>query len=229
MLSHPGHRPLAELNTKVDFGRVTDRRTATVRDGYDAIAVRHLAWISKIKGDPRERFLSELITRLPRTASVLDLGCGAGVPATERLARDFDVTAVDISEAQLRLARERIPAATFLRADLLDLEFESERFDAICALYAISHVPRDNHAPLLQRIAGWLKPGGWFLASMGARGCPDTTERWLGVEMFFSSYDAATNRRLVAESGLDVEIDEIVSMVEPEGDATFLWILARRP
>lgn len=201
----------------------------TVQNGYNAMADRHLAWISSIKGDPRERFLSELIVRLPRAASVLDLGCGAGVPATERLVKDFDVTGVDISEGQLKLARERIPAATFLRADLLDLEFESERFDAICALYAISHVPRDRHGPLLQKIAGWLKPGGWFLTSMGARGCPDTIERWLGVDMFFSSYDAATNRMLVAESDLTIELDEIVTMLEPEGEATFLWILARRP
>lgn len=129
----------------------------------------------------------------------------------------------------MRLARQRIPAATFLRADLLDLEFESERFDAVTALYAISHVPREHHAGLLQKIARWLKPGGWFLASMGARGCPDTTEPWLGVRMFFSSYDAATNRLLVAKSGLESELDEIVTMVEPEGEATFLWILARRP
>lgn len=63
------------------------------------MAERHLAWISRIKGDPRERFLRELIVRLPPGASLLDLGCGAGVPGTERLAEGFDVTGVDTQRA----------------------------------------------------------------------------------------------------------------------------------
>ena len=205
-----------------------DARTSIVQTGYDAIADRHLEWIPRIEGDPRERFLSELIVRLPATATVLDLGCGAGVPATERLAQRFTVTGVDISEQQLRLARERVPIGTFLRTDLLDLELEQQSFDGISALYAISHVPREHHKALFQRIAGWLKPHGWFLASLGSRGCPDTIERWLGAEMFFSSYDAKTNRRLVTESGLRIELHETITMREPEGEATFWWVLAQR-
>ena len=33
-------------------------------------------------------------------------------------------------------------------------------FDAICAFYSITHVPREQHALLLRRIASWLRPGG---------------------------------------------------------------------
>jgi hypothetical protein len=144
----------------------------------------------------RDRFLSELIGRLPAAASVLDLGCGAGVSVTQRFAERFAVTGVDISAQQLRLAGELVAAASFLCADL--------------------------------HIAGWLKPGGWFLASLGANACPDVASRWLGVEMFFSSHDAATNRLLIANFGLTIELDEVVAMREPEGEVTFLWVLAQR-
>lgn len=53
------------------------------------------------------RIRSELIARLPAIAGVLDLGCGAGVPATKQLAKRFAVTGVDIFEQQLRLARDQ--------------------------------------------------------------------------------------------------------------------------
>ena len=68
-----------------------------VADGYDAMAERYLAWSRKVVDPTRDRLLDELIGRLPDEARVLDLGCGAGVPWTKRLAEKFEVTGVDIS------------------------------------------------------------------------------------------------------------------------------------
>jgi SAM-dependent methyltransferase len=203
-----------------------DPRTAIVQAGYDAIAERYLAWGPAI-GDPRERMLHELTARLTPGSRVLELGCGAGVPSTQRLAERHAVTGVDISAAQLRLARARVPEAELVHADLLELSFAPGSFDAVAAFYVLGHVPREHHAELLARIAEWLVPGGWLLASLGAGGCAGETEHWLGVEMFFSSHDAATNRRLLAEAGFTLAVDELVAMREPEGEATFLWVLGR--
>jgi hypothetical protein len=47
--------------------------------------------------------------------------------------------------------------------------------------------------------------------------------------MFFSSHDAATNRVLLRAAGFALELDEIVTMREPEGPVSFLWVLARKP
>lgn len=57
----------------------------------------------------------------------------------------------------------------------------------------------------------------------------DIVEDWLGAPMFFSSHDARTNRRLLAEAGLAVLADETVTMQEPEGPATFQWVIAAKP
>ncbi len=207
---------------------MSDQRRETVRAGYDAMADRHLAWSRSIEGDPSGRFLEELVLRLPSNARVLDLGCGAGVPSTKRLAERFEVVGVDISEAQLRLARANVPGATFIHGDLAELEIEDETFDGITALYSISHVPRSEHGALFRKITHWLKPGGFFLASLGATDSPDWTGEWLEVPMFFSSYDADTNRRLVEAAGLTLMIDEVVSMEEPEQEVAFLWALAQK-
>ena len=77
-------------------------------------------------------------------------------------------------------------------------------------------------------MAGWLTPGGLFLASLGLGDSDDWVGGWLGVPMFFSSFDAGTNRRLLAEAELTLVIDEVVTMLEPEGEATFQWVLARK-
>jgi ubiquinone/menaquinone biosynthesis C-methylase UbiE len=207
---------------------MSDDEKEIVRSGYDAIAERYLAWSEDVVNDPRARFTNELVRRLPDGARVLDLGCGAGIPSTRLLAERFEVVGVDISEAQLDLARKNVPEATFVRADFSELTFSGGSFDGIAAFYSISHVPRDEHARLFARAIGWLKPGGLLLATLGADESPDWTGEWLGVPMFFSSYDADENRRLLRTAGLSLVLDEVVAMREPEGEATFLWVLAQK-
>ena len=202
---------------------------ATVSQGYDAIAEAYLAWGRRVDGDPRDRFVEDLMARLPDGARVLDLGCGAGVPSTLLLAERFQVIGVDVSERQIALARASVPRAAFVCADLSAVRFEDETFAAVTALYSISHLPRVEHGALFERIASWLAPGGLFLGSLGSRDSPDWTGEWLGVPMFFSSYDAATNRGLVEATGLVPLHAEVVTMAEPEGEVAFLWVLAQKP
>ena len=160
---------------------------------------------------------------------MLDLGCGAGLPSTLRLAERFDVVGVDVSERQIELARRNVAGVSFIHADLSEVRFEEETFAAVTALYSISNLPRVEHGALFGRIASWLAPGGLFLASLGSTDSPDWTGDWLGVPMFFSSYDAGTNRGLVEAAGLVPLHAEVVTMTEPEGEVAFLWVLAQKP
>lgn len=205
---------------------ITDERKQTVQAAYDALGARFGEWGERIEGDPWARFVAELAARLPAGARVLDLGCGNGAKIS-RLATRFEVVGVDLSEQQLRLARANVPEATFVQGDLAELDFTPGSFDAVTALYSLVHVPREDHRELFERIRQWLGPGGLFLASLSHVGGEDRTYEWLGVEMFFSGFDADTNRRLVRGAGFELELDELVWMREPEGEAAFLWLLAR--
>lgn len=205
------------------------QRRQIVAAAYDALGARFGEWASRMQGEPLERFLAELFERLPEGSRVLDLGCGDGAK-TKRLAGCFDVVGVDLSEEQLRCARAAVPEGTFVRADVLELELPGESFDAVTAFYSFMHVPRDDHPALLARIRAWLKPNGLFVAPMSTIGGPDRVEHWLGVDMFFSGWDAETNGRLVREAGFELLVEEVVAMREPESEyeTTFLWVLARR-
>ena len=47
--------------------------------------------------------------------------------------------------------------------------------------------------------------------------------------MFFAGLPPEQNRRLVENAGLEVLRDEIEISVEPDGEARFQWLLARKP
>jgi len=202
-----------------------------VERGYDAIADRFAAWQKGITGSTRLEHVERLLERLPEGPHLHELGIGAGVRSSRLLAERGRLTGVDISREQLRRARARVPAATLVHADVMRLELKPASFDAVVALYVLNHVPRAELGPLLRRAAGWLRPGGLFLASFGAMDTVDAVEDdWLGVPMFFAGFQPETNSRLVREAGLDVVEDELERLVEPgQGEATFHWLLARKP
>ena len=207
---------------------MTDPRTELVGRGYDAIGDRFTEWRDAIVGDPRRDWEAELVSRLHDGARVLELGCGAGVPDTRRLAGRFRVTGVDVSAEQVRRARAAVPEAAFVRADFTALELEPASLDAVVSFYAFNHVPRELLAPTFARIHHWLVPGGLMLTALGTSDTEAWTGDWLGAPTFFSSFPPETNTRLVREAGFEIIRDELVTFREPDGDPTFQWILARR-
>ena len=166
---------------------------------------------------------------LPSRATVLDLGCGSGLPVAAQLSRlGHRVVGVDISAHQVALARRNVPEGHFVHDDMMEVKLPQASFDAVAAFFAITHVPRDEHARLLGRIFSWLRPGALFVGSFGAGEADGVENDWLGVPVFFSHFDAATNRELVGQAGFDLLDDEILVHDEDGRAVTFLWITARR-
>ncbi len=148
----------------ISSGRVLSVDTRElVERGYDAVALEYAKLESPEAPWPRMRQLELLLERLTSGSQVLDVGCGSGVPAAARIARDHQVTGIDISGPQIELARRNVPGGEFRKADITDVSFPLATFDAIVAFYAIEHVAREQHATLLERFGSWLREGGYLL------------------------------------------------------------------
>ena len=197
-----------------------------VRRGYDAVSRRYREDDADVRGyRPWIRGLRE---RVPAGGAVLDLGCGCGVPVARSLTEaGLKVAGVDLSEVQVRRARELVPGATFVQADAATVELPAASFDAVVCLYALIHMPLDEQPPLLARITTWLRPGGWFLATAGRQAWTGTEDDWLGsgATMWWCHADAATYRSWITQAGMTIVSEAFV----PEGDSGHTLFWARRP
>jgi 2-polyprenyl-3-methyl-5-hydroxy-6-metoxy-1,4-benzoquinol methylase len=91
------------------------------------------------------------------------------------------------------------------------------------------HLPLDEQPVLLGRIAGWLRPGGWLLATTAQRAWTGTEDGWLGGEapMWWSHAGAATYRDWIHQAGLELAAEELVPDGYGGGSHPLFW--ARRP
>jgi ubiquinone/menaquinone biosynthesis C-methylase UbiE len=99
-------------------------------------------------------------------ARVLDVACGTGnsvLPAANAVGASGQVLGVDLSEAMLARARERVDAAGFTNVelqlgDMRDLDVAPRSFDAVVSVFGIFFVP--DMAGLLASLWDLVAPGG---------------------------------------------------------------------
>jgi SAM-dependent methyltransferase len=204
------------------------RQRDLVRRGYDAISQTYRGDDGSADAPSAEDvrryagWVAELASLLRPGARVVDLGCGAGVPATRELAaRGLQVLGVDFSAVQLGRARRLVPAARFAQADMAGLELRPASADAVVAFYSLIHLPLPDQRALFPRIRGWLRPGGYFLAIVGA-GRWAGTESFLGAEMFWDHADTASYLEWLRDARLTPRWERYV----PEGTSGHSLVLA---
>ena len=191
-----------------------------LRNSYDLIAEQ---WNANFRGqayvDRTLGYVDRVLDGLPTGAKVLDLGCGTGKPIAEHIAdRGFSVVGVDQSSELFKIAKEVVPGAQLIHADMLDVELE-EDFAAAVAWDSIFHVDRKHHAVIFQKLANALSVGGRLLLSVGGSDAADApesdpdhkgfTSEMFGQTFFYSGYAPQTARALIEAAGFEIELWEI--------------------
>ena len=93
--------------------------------------------------------------------------------------------------------------------------------DAVTAFYSLIHVPLADQQALFPSIRDWLRPGGYFLAVVGAAQWTGTAP-YLGADMFWDHADLATYLRWLRAARLTPIWDRYI----PEGNSGHTLVLA---
>ncbi len=139
---------------------------------------------------------------LEADASVLDIGCGTGVPARLLIERGLAVTGVDASPSLVALCRERLATADWRVADMRSLDL-GRRFEGLLAWHSFFHLsPGDQRAmfPIFSRHAA---PGALLMFTSGADAGVRIGE-WEGEPLYHASLAQAEYRALLAANGFEV-------------------------
>lgn len=232
---------------------VPENLKSRLKASYDAIATKYNEWTIP-HSEKRLKYLDMLLELLPfreerplGNLRVLELGCGCGLPVTQKLLSHVSISVIanDLSSTQIELARgnllkggsgpqqtgaEAEGRLTLMEGDMTTLSFPDASLDAVLGLYSIIHLPRTEQAELLRKISGWLKPGGYLLANFAESEIEGLViDRWLDEKagwMFWSGWGPKGTVRIAEDAGLEVVVTEVEHDIV---DASFLWLIARKP
>jgi predicted TPR repeat methyltransferase len=145
-------------------------------------------------------YLSEIAARLPPSAAILDIGCGAGEPiARFFIDRGFRLAGIDAAPSMIAICQERFPDAIWDVADMRSLALAC-RFDAVIAWDSFFHLTQDEQRAMFPVFRKHLNQDGLLLFTSGpeagqAIGC------FHGHDLHHASLDPGEYRALLASSG----------------------------
>ncbi|MCS6865186.1 MAG: class I SAM-dependent methyltransferase [Gemmataceae bacterium] len=108
----------------------------------------------------------------PTPGRLLDLGCGTGRLCAHFTPKGFHCIGVDLSDEMLEIARHKVPAARFVKANIVEpLEFPDASLDYIACLFSTWGMicGAENRAQVLAHVFRLLKPGGRFVVHVHNR------------------------------------------------------------
>jgi SAM-dependent methyltransferase len=159
---------------------------------------------------------------IPKSASILDLGCGPGnnIKTIHRKDDTCLFTGVDLSVTFINIAKARFPQFKFLQKDIRFLKIE-ENFGVIVASFCIVHLTNEETKVFLENLSKLLlSNGSLYLSYMNGDMSGLETTSFSEEEIFFNYYNDKFIIELLSENNF--RVSEIVKeeYIEPDGSIT---------
>ena len=167
-----------------------------------------------------ERFLSFL----PRSATVLDLGCGGGSPvALHVVANGFRVTGVDSSPTLISLCRTRMPDQEWIVGDMRSLAL-GRRFQGILAWDSFFHLRHHDQHTMFKIFALHAAPAAILMFNAGFDH-GEAIAFYRGDPLYHASLDASEYQAALMDSGFKL-IEHSIN--DPAKGGRIFWLSRSR-
>jgi SAM-dependent methyltransferase len=166
---------------------------------------RHATPWSRDRGDrPDEKaWLDRFLALLPDEPTVLDIGCGSGVPmARYPIEHGCRVTGVDASSAMIAMCTDRFPEQEWHIADMRTPDL-NRTFEGIIAWDSFFHLPQADQ----RRMFGIFARHGAVGAALMFTSGPAAGEHlgsYRGEPLYHASRDGDEYRELLRDNGFHV-------------------------
>jgi cyclopropane fatty-acyl-phospholipid synthase-like methyltransferase len=157
--------------------------SAVHKSAYDAAASEYEARVASLL-PVTEEAVRQLALALAPGASVLDVGCGAGLAIQVMTAAGFAAEGIELSPKMAKVARRRNPGSRIITGDLLTSNL-GRNYDAVLAFAFIHLFPKADVPQVLARIKQILVPQGVFYVG--------TTQENISSEGFEEKSDYANS------------------------------------
>lgn len=165
------------------------------------------------------------IKLLPKGGRILDFGCGSGRDSIYFADRGFDVTAVDGSEKECKLAREIVGQKAIVKQMLFSELSDDCVYDGIWACASILHLSEDELISVMKKMSKAVKPGGIIYTSFKY----GTFEGTRGQRYFIDFDESKFSAFLELIPDLSIERQWVSSDVRPgRGDEKWLNIILKK-
>jgi ubiquinone/menaquinone biosynthesis C-methylase UbiE len=185
-----------------------------VRRAWDRVSETYAT--RRNPGGSDAALVAKLLDRLPPDPLVLDVGCGDGARTLANLPDDS--LGLDFSRVGLDLARESVPRARLLQADVSAIPVADSTVDGVTAYHVVFHVPRTEHPAVYREFAHVLKPGGTLLMTLPGGRFETVRRGWMGGTMFFSAPGRERTLQQLREAGFENLRTELVD--DPLGSSS---------
>jgi SAM-dependent methyltransferase len=166
-------------------------------NGYEQIASIFISGRGRNRSGVGASVVAEWSQLLPAGATVLDLGCGTGIPISLTLtAHGCNVYGVDASAGMITEFRANFPTAAVQCAAVEDSDFFGRTFDGVVAWGLFFLLTAEVQLRLIAKVAGILPSGGRLLFTAAREpgawldGMTDRPSISLGYEAYRVALDA---------------------------------------
>jgi len=212
------------------MGQSTDRIAKT----YNSVAIEYAErFCGEHEKKPQDceilyRFSREVLGRKP----VWDFGCGPGQTARYLKDLGIEISGLDLSEKLIEQATLIHEDISFLKGNILDLQFEDESIAGVVAFYAIVHFSEEQVERAFHEIFRVLQPGGTFLFTYHIGEKTIHVGEFLGkkVDIDFMFFRSDFISSCLKNSGFQrIEVIERAPYPEVEYQSRRAYVFAEKP